>query len=306
MDSENLTVSEGGFNPTASLGATLRTALLSPTTLGPASLAAICGALWSHDDDAERCRLALSAVAAIFYTRPDLIDMTLIDALFDRAAAGPIPDDVSANLRRLLGFLVTTPAAPYVWTRLSGFLRDERLDITTRGRLLPLVREFADWRQDLIGLDGVLALAESLPSPEQRAFLLDYGVERFVFCAPEAFTGARLARIATLFGHAPRYRYALRFLAARRSLAPEVSRFLAQQLAGCFPLQEEAAAILVDRPVRMLVVMNISTRPGRRDRAPCPIVAGTARRESAAHDHAARAAVLPLRQPAGDNRSHQG
>ena len=262
MGEGNLTLFRSAFNLHDPLATTLNVALTSPGHLGPVSVDVLAEALQLECDNHERCRLAVSACAAILYTRPHLVGATLVDRLFDLATAESLPQDISGRLTRLLESLASGPAAARAWARLSGILRDQRLGPQARGRLLPLVREFVGWRADLVGLDGVLALAESLSSPDHRAFLLDYGVEPFVFCAPEAFTVAELERVAALFAPAPRYRYVLRFLAARRSLAADVRAFLCRQLAGCLPLRETAAAILMDRPVKLLVMMNMALGQG--------------------------------------------
>jgi hypothetical protein len=90
------------------------------------------------------------------------------------------------------------------------------------------VGDFVRWREDLIGLEGVLALAASPALSGSRAFLLDHGVERFVFCAPETFTIERLEEVTALFKDAPRYRYVLYSLAARPELTGDVRDYLVQ------------------------------------------------------------------------------
>lgn len=260
MGEENLTLFRSTFNLHDPLATTLDAALMSPGSLGSANLDALAAALQLDDDHHERCRLALSGLAGILYTRPSLVEATLVDRLFDLATVESLPQDIGGRLTRLFESLATSQAAAHAWARLSELLRDQRVGAKTRARLLPLVSQFVGWRADLVGLDDILVLAESLP--DQHAFLLDYGVEPFVFCAPEAFTVAQLERIAALFEHAPRYRYVLRFLAARRSLAADVRAFLARQLVGCFPLHETAAAIFLDRPFKLLVVMNMNLGQG--------------------------------------------
>src|SRR5262249_2549767 len=150
----------------------------------------------------------------------------------------------------------------WAWALLDGLLRDEQLDSGTRARLLPLVEDFVQWREDLVGLEGILTLAESSILEGHRAFLLDYGVERFVWSAPESFTAHQLERIPALFPTAPRFRYVLSSLAARPNLAPDVRATLARHLEGRFPLQRTAAAVLTARPVRFLVVQNMQLGQG--------------------------------------------
>ena len=238
------------------------TALTVPATLDFEKIAPVVAALRLDDTSQDLCRRALQAVAAIFYSRPDLVDLTLIEKLAALASSESLPRDISWMVGQLFSFLAAMPAAEPAWTMLHNLLLEERLSPKIRARMLPLVGDFVRWRADLVGLDGILALAESTELSDQRAFLLDYGIEPFVFSTPEAFNPSRLERIATLFERAPRYRYVLRFLAARRSLSAEVRTLLAERLEGRFPLRDEAAAILLGRPVQFLVVMNIQLGQG--------------------------------------------
>ena len=261
-DEISLRPAEDSPSPRQALAGVLRAALTSPAALDLTSLEHLPAALRLDPDAPDLCELALAALAALFYARPDLARPAYVEQLADLLTTGSLPDKVRQPAVKLVEYLAASPYAPRAWTRLSEILRDARLDAGTCQRLLPLVSEFVQWREDIVGLDDVLALAESPVHAGHRTFLLDHGVERFVFCAPEAFTVERLQRIAHLFRDVPRYHYVLYSLAARRTLAPEVRAFLTRELAGRFPDQETATAILKDRPIALLVVMNIGMGQG--------------------------------------------
>ncbi|HXJ77995.1 MAG TPA: HEAT repeat domain-containing protein [Candidatus Methylomirabilis sp.] len=257
MSSEVVDASAGG----TPLGPILLAALTDPASLRPDRLAPLRLALQEPNDPAS-CEEALDTLAAVLYARPDLLPDGSVDALADFARIESLSDGIVWRLTILFGFLATSSAAPTAWAALRELLRDARLDARARARLIPLVENFVQWREDVVDLDGVLDLAESPLLESHRTFLLDYGVERFVWCAPETFTAPRLERIAALFASAPRYPYVLYSLAARPGLAPDLRPILARQLVGRFPLHDTAAAILTGRPVRLVVVQNMRLGQG--------------------------------------------
>ena len=244
------------------LAAILRTSLTDPLSLPPDCLTPIGRLLRQDSLDPALRELALDTLAAVLYARPDLVADEFLDHLAHLARAQPLSDAIGWRLGILFRFLAASPSAPRAWALLDELLRDERLEAGTRARLLPLVEDFVQWREDLVGLDGILALAESPLLESHRAFLLDYGVERFVWSAPESFTPRQLERIAALFATAPRFRYLLYSLAARPGLAPDVRAILARHLDGRFPLHSAAAAVLTVKPVRLLVALNVGQGQG--------------------------------------------
>lgn len=239
----------------------LQRALTRPASLAPARLGAIERAL-ARTDDRRQCELAVSAVAAVLYARPDLVDDALLDRLIDLLNARPVPPAVGRAVVKVFEFLAASPAAPRAWTRLSGMLRDQRLDGQTRTLLVPLLRDFVLWREDLVGLDGALAMAASPALAGHRPFLLDHVVERFVFTAPEAFSEERLDRIIGLFTQTPRWQYFLYALAERPRLAPELRARIARMIPDLFPHHAAAAAILKVRPFKLLVAVNARLAQG--------------------------------------------
>jgi hypothetical protein len=220
-------------------------AVLCQALTCPASLSRDCVHVLESDVDEW-----VGALAAILYARPDLVDDALVDRLTDWLETRGLPPEVFA-------YLASSPVAASAWAGLVGVLTGARVDEGTRARLVPLVQHFVQWRADLVGLDGILALAEAPALARHREFLLDHGVERFVFETPEAFERPHMERMAALFGDSPRFRYALASLAERRRLAPGVAAWLASRLAAEFPFRARAASVLTARPFRMLVVSNV-------------------------------------------------
>ena len=237
-------------------------ALTCPASLSAASVEVLDQALRLDAARRDHRQRALEALAALLYARPDLLRDSLVDRLADIARADPISQGVNEALVKVLRFLASTPAAPRVWTVLTGLLRDERLSPETRERLVPLLEDFVQWAPDLVALDDLLAVADSLRLARHRVFLLDYGIERLVFRAPETFTTERLERLATLFEGMPRYRYVLYSLVTRQRLAAEVRTALSHRLAGLFPWHGPAADILKAGPVRVLVIFNLRLGQG--------------------------------------------
>ena len=248
-------------SPHAGLIDVLQKALTRPAALVPTSLETIERAL-EREDDRSQCELAVGAVAAVLYARPDLVDDALLDRLTDLLKARPVPAAIGRAVVKVFEFLAASPVAPLAWPRLSGMLRDPRLDGQTRTLLVPLLRDFVLWRGVLVGLDGALALAESPPLARHRAFLLNYVVEPFVFTDPEAFTDERLDRIIGLFAGAPRWRYFLYALAERPRLAPALRARVARMIPAFFPHLAAAAAILNVRPFKLLVAVNARLAQG--------------------------------------------
>jgi hypothetical protein len=244
------------------LAEVLEGALTAPDAVAPASAGHVASALRAAADDPSNAGLALGAFAALLYARPDLVQDTLLDALADFLRVESLPDDVSRHATRLWETTAATVAAPGAWTRLTDVLRNERVGPAARARLVPVVNAFAQWREDLVDLDTVLALAASPALTSHRAELLDQAVERLVFCAPERFTLDRLKALAELFQHLPRFRYVLYALAGRPGVPAEARAEIERQLAGRFAHHEAAAAILTGRPVRVLVVQNLGMGQG--------------------------------------------
>ena len=240
----------------------LLVALTDPDTVAPSSVEVLPSLLRLAAHDESRAALALAVVAALLYSRPDLVPDALIESVAELLWTGSPPDHIARRGGKLWEFLATSDAAPRAWALLSQILQDPRLGPETRARLVPLVGTFAQWREDLVDLDALLTLAACPELATHRAALLDHGVERAVFSGPEHFTLPRLRRLGELFGHLTRYRYVLYALAGRPGLPPAARTHVEAELGGRFTFQERAATILTRRPIRVLVVMNVGMGQG--------------------------------------------
>ena len=197
------------------LGELLVGALTTPDTVTPSTVDLIVSALGRTSCDPARANVALSGFAALLYARPEPVPGALLGALADLHRTESLPGDVGTRAARLWESLAATPAAPHAWTLLTEVLRDDRVGTAVRARLVLVVGAFAQWREDLVDLDMVLALASSQALTSHRAALLDHAVERLVFCTPERFTLDRATRLTELFEHLARYRYVVYALAGR-------------------------------------------------------------------------------------------
>ena len=237
-------------------------ALTDPDSISSSSLGPLRTAL-SHGNSGEsRTEVTLAALAALLYSRPDLVPAEVLDPATAFLQGTPIPDRIVHSWCRLWEALAASHAAPRAWSLLVQALQDERVDEAVRTRLVPLVGSFAQWREDLVGLDGIVSLAACARLAGHRATLLDHGVERFVFCAPEAFTPSRLETIAELFQDLPRYRYVLYALARRPGLPAASRAELTRRLGERFPFHRAAATILAAGPFRLLAVHTAAMGQG--------------------------------------------
>src|SRR5262249_54045098 len=161
------------------LAEVLHAALTHPDTLGPSSVALRRAALGPRPHDEPRGELIRGTLAALLYSRPDLVPEPLLDPGAELLCAEAPSEEVLRYWCRLWESLAATDAAPRAWALLSQVLLDERLAGTTRGRLVPVVGAFVQWRADLVGLDAVLALPEPPPLPAPLSALLAPGVDRY-------------------------------------------------------------------------------------------------------------------------------
>ena len=242
--------------PLDDLAEVVRTALTRPAALTSISAGTIEPHLTLGSRGREACETALAALAAILYSRPDLIDEALIERFARLPTRGSLSGFIGKAVVTVFEFLAASPLAAEGWTRLRALLRDDALPPASRNLLLPLVDDYVRWREGLIGLDEALDLAGCPALADHRAFLLDHVVEPFVFTTPQQFTVERLRRIDALFGTMPRYRYVLFALASRRRLARGAATHLRRRLANQFRLHRVAATLRERRPFALLAVMN--------------------------------------------------
>jgi hypothetical protein len=233
----------------------LLAALTEPEAITPSDAEVLRSVLERPTRGEARADVALGALAAVLYSRPDVVPDTLLDPAVELLWRDGTSDC-------LWEVLATSPLAPRAWDLLRQTLLDPRLAPATRARLVPLVGAFVQWREDLVDLDAVLALAASPDLAPHRAALLDHGVERFVFATPDRFTPERLQCLAELFRDLPRYRYVLYALAGRPALPAASRATVTSLLEGRFAFHERAATLLVQRPIGLLVVLNVGMGQG--------------------------------------------
>jgi hypothetical protein len=248
--------------PLDELGDIVKTALTHPAALTSTSARTIAPSLKLGSRDQEACETALAALAAILYSRPDLVDEALLERFAALPRKAPLPGSISKAVATVFEFLAAGPLVGQAWPRLRELLRDDALPAANRNLLLPLVNDYVQWRDDLIGLDGALELAGCPALADHRPFLLDYVVERFVFTTPQEFTVTILRRIHALFRTTPRYDYFLHALASRRHLAPGVRRHLRDRLANGFRFHGVTAMLRERRPFTVLALMNARVGQG--------------------------------------------
>jgi hypothetical protein len=101
---------------------------------------------------------ALGALAALLYTRPELVDDAVLARLLANASA-PGPLGARRDTINLCAALAATPLAPRLLPLLRATFAEDGLNPATREALVPLLRDFVQWRSDLLGLHLVLEMA---------------------------------------------------------------------------------------------------------------------------------------------------
>src|SRR5262245_7893450 len=142
----------------AGLAEILALALTSPNTLGPDSIEGLADALLFDPNHGELLDVALGAIAALLYSRPDLVTPRLIVLIIDVLATTDLPDEIGRSAAKLVEYLATTEVASRAWPRVRDILLDESVDGRSRGRLLAVVRAFVEWREAPVTLEECLAL----------------------------------------------------------------------------------------------------------------------------------------------------
>src|SRR5438093_775730 len=230
-----------------------RAGLTRPKSLGPRDLAAIKRGLSLAAAGRAGAAPALGALAALLYTRPELVDDAVLARLLANASA---PGQLGArrDAINLCAALAATPLAPRLLPLLRATLAEDGLDAATRRALVPLLRDFVQWRPDLLGLHLLLEMAGPAVMAPYRNYLLGHVVERLVYETPAIFDEPAFERLAAMFATCPRWPYFLASLAARRGV-PGIVQARAERLSeGSFPDRDGAAIIARGGAFRLLVV----------------------------------------------------
>jgi hypothetical protein len=232
-------------------------ALRAPKGLTPTAAAVVGSDLDRPQNDAA-ARIALGALAALLYARPDLVRRGLVVSLA-RITTGPVSLRLApapADAWRLLAMSsLARPAA----RALISILGDRSLDPGARRALLAALPSYARWRPDTLDLDSALDAAGA--DDKTRDVILREVIEPLVFIAPRTFTRARIDRALSAFSGRARLRYSLGFLLTRRSV-PRATRVRARRwLRSRLPLSH-AGPTLCREPCAVLVTHNIADGQG--------------------------------------------
>ena len=234
-------------------------ALTAPERLTPTAATVVASDLDPRRGDGA-VRIALGALAALLYARPDLVRPSFVGAL-----AGVMTRPISARLARAAAdtweLLAMSPVARPAARALIGLLGRRRLAPLTRPALLAALPSYARWRPDTLDLDAAIHVASARADDAVRDVVLREVIERLVFVAPRAFTRARVDRLVNAFGGRARLRYTLGFLVSRRNV-PDAARARARRWLRSRLSVSHAGAVLGRKPGAVLVIHNIADGQG--------------------------------------------
>ena len=237
----------------------LVTALRTPKRLSRSAPGVIATVLRSPDSERAQI-LALRALAALAYARPDLVRPAVVRPLA-RVMAQPVSAEVGAAAVDAFQCLVWSAAgAPAA--RVLVRLLCCRLPRHVRGASLLALRPYSEWRPRLVPLDAALRAIDASPGPRSRSAILREVVDRRVFAAPRQLTEVRVRRLIDAVGvDQARLRYTLAALAERRDV-PRASRALARRWLARRPSRGASARDALEQLRAVLVVHNIADGQG--------------------------------------------
>jgi len=233
-------------------------ALTEPERLDPRAAAAVAADLDQPQGD-QASRVALGALAALLYGRPDLVTRSLVGALA-RATGGPLPPSLARPVADAWQLLATAPVAGTAGRALGDLLARPRLAPAAGQALLAALPAFARWRPDALRLDAAIRGAGARPDTAARDIFLREVVEPVLFASPRAFTGAMIDRIVDTFAGRARLHYTLGFVASGSGVS-RGARARAERWLGGRPSTADARSALGDEP-GVLVVHNVADGQG--------------------------------------------
>jgi peptide chain release factor subunit 1 len=233
-----------------------------PALIRPPAVAACGRLLCTAGLPPEVYEGALGALAAVVYSRPDLLDDEVVSSLVALFSGPPLLPPIYRAAGRVLSFLLGTPVAPRACAALVDLLLQPDHAPAIYDILLQSLQYAASWALPLLDLETVVSLAEQVHISSHRDVLLRWVIERCLFATPEAVTGALLSRLIALHGQDPSFKYCLYYLSGHGAV-PDATRGLAEQaLHGRFPLHETVIPHLTDDRRRLLVIQNIADGQG--------------------------------------------
>jgi hypothetical protein len=232
-------------------------ALTAPERLAPTAATVVASDLDRTREDGTAI-VALGALAALLYARPELVQRSLVGALA-RVMARPISQRLAPAAADAWQLLATSSLARPAARALTGFLGHRRLEPNARRALLAALPAYARWRPDTLDLDAALHAARAPGADDEaRDVILREAIERLVFTSPRAFTRTRVDRIVTTFASRARLRYTLGFLVSRHGI-PDTARGCAERWLGSRIPMLHARSTLGETPCAVLVVDNIAS-----------------------------------------------
>jgi hypothetical protein len=227
----------------------LRQSLSDPETLAKHDTAIVAAGINPAAGTEPIVALSLGALSGLAYTRPDLVGAEIVNALGGLYRAPPAA--LISRLNDALVHVLFTDAAPRAVALAESMLIDADIPPASLDGLATFMKEAVDWRPDLIDLSTLLGIAGAIHLDRQRAALLGQVVERLAFLRPDDFDAAAIGRLAETFPNEPRLKYTLKFLQALRQDDQTGGDADAE-----FPALARARAVLCDRPLGMLMVIN--------------------------------------------------
>jgi len=239
-------------------------------------------ALGAGASDARRI-VALGVLAAILYTRPDLVGRSTVRALAEMVpSAGSLgrmrsstgSPKLTEGAARTLGLFAGSPAATAAAEALIGQLVRRRLPGPCRIALLKSLAVHARWHPGAVSLDAAIRVARATSDGAGLDLLLSEIVEPLIYRRRSALGAAIVDRLIRTFGARPRFRYIAAGLAeragSRRAIRPSLDRWLAAR----FRLRPAAAAALRRGPFALLAVHNVTGGQGDEIVRVVPLIQG--------------------------------
>jgi hypothetical protein len=233
--------------------------LTAPEQLSASTLADVEAALDAAYPEARRT-VALGTLAAMLYTRPDLIGHSTVGAL-SRMISGPLSPGLTEAAGRFFSLLAGSAVAPVASQALVGLLVQRRVPTRCRVALLTGLAVHVRWQPRIVSLEAALRVARATPDGSGLDLLLNEVVEPLISERPGALDAATVDRLIRAFGRRPRLRYVLAGLAERSGLLQPVRPRLDRWLARRFPARP-AAATLRHGTFALLAVHNVSGGQG--------------------------------------------
>ena len=242
------------------IGRILCLALTAPEQLSASTVADVEAALGAVHPETPPM-LALGALAAILYTRPDLVSHSTVGAL-TRMTSSPLPPALTEAAARAFSLFAGSAVAPVASQALVALLVQRWRASHCRIALLKSLAVHARWHPRIVSLDAALRVARATPDGPGLDLLLNEVVEPLISERPGALGAATVDRITRAFGRRPRFRYVLAGLAERSGLPqatrPRVDRWLASR----FRTRPMTAAAVRRASFALLAVHNVTGGQG--------------------------------------------